>query len=255
MHPRFLLASAALLAVVGRLWYIDMVAAIATSAPHVRAWEDHFLTQLHVAEEYLASGAIPMATRAAAAEAPPEPITPKQRRLEEETDAVISPHARHQLHPLVALPSVHPSRLPSRPALPASAKGKPLVTLCMIVKNERASLVSTLNSVLGHVDRYSILDTGSTDGSLELMEAWFRTHLDQQQEAEAQEGGDRQWQLHRGPFVDFSTTRNEALRLAGSASEFVLFLNGDDRLVHGARMRRWLEERRWMRGIEEEMCQ
>jgi len=128
-----------------------------------------------------------------------------------------------------------------RPARPASANGKPLVTLVMIIKDEMRSLPATLNSVLGHVDRYCLVDTGSTDGGDQFVLRWFAQHLEPDQ-----------WQLHRETFVDFSTTRNLALRLAGNVSEFILFLNGDDRLVGGRAMRAFLEERRHLGGTDEE---
>lgn len=81
-------------------------------------------------------------------------------------------------------------------------------------------ILTTLNSVLGWVDRYSILDTGSTDNTITLMNDWFKKHLEVDQ-----------YQLFQEPFVDFSTTRNRALKLAGPDSEFILMMNGDDRLV------------------------
>ena len=133
-------------------------------------------------------------------------------------------------------------RARGRPLLPAAARGRPLLTLVMIVKNEFRSLAATLNSVLGAVDRYSIVDTGSTDGSVEFINGWFRKHLESDQYA-----------LHHAPFVDFSTTRNLALRLAGNESEFILFLNGDDRLVKGRELRAFLEQRRFLRGVDESM--
>jgi glycosyltransferase involved in cell wall biosynthesis len=144
----------------------------------------------------------------------------------------------------VEIPDVVPSKDKSknRPTLPASARNRPLVTLVMIVKNEIRSLPSTLNSVLSFVDRISILDTGSTDGSDLFIERWCAANLYADQ-----------WALHRGKFVDFSTTRNEALKLAGNISEFILFLNGDDRLVNGRAMRPYLEERRFLTAFEDSM--
>lgn len=46
---------------------------------------------------------------------------------------------------------------------------KPTVTLCMIVKNETHIIEQCLRSMAKYVDRYDITDTGSTDGTQELI--------------------------------------------------------------------------------------
>lgn len=45
----------------------------------------------------------------------------------------------------------------------------------MIVKNEASSIVGTIQSVKGSVDRYCILDTGSTDNTVSLIQSAFGT--------------------------------------------------------------------------------
>ena len=49
----------------------------------------------------------------------------------------------------------------------------PRVTLCMIVKNETAIIKECLESVYKYIDRYDITDTGSTDGTQELIKEFF----------------------------------------------------------------------------------
>lgn len=95
----------------------------------------------------------------------------------------------------------------------------PLLGLCMIVKNEAAGIAATLRSVLPFIDRYTVLDTGSTDGTQDLIRA----------ELAAIPGS-----LHQEPFVDFATTRNRVLELHGEATTFALMLSGDDLVVNGA---------------------
>lgn len=46
---------------------------------------------------------------------------------------------------------------------------KPVVTLCMIVKNETHIIEQCLRSISKYIDRYDITDTGSTDGTQELI--------------------------------------------------------------------------------------
>lgn len=46
---------------------------------------------------------------------------------------------------------------------------KPVVTLCMIVKNETHIIEQCLKSIAPYIDRYDITDTGSTDGTQDLI--------------------------------------------------------------------------------------
>ncbi len=99
---------------------------------------------------------------------------------------------------------------------------KPLLSLVMIVKNEARGIEKTLASMRPFIDRWTILDTGSTDGTQALI-------------TKTLEGvpGD----LVSGAFVDFATTRNEVLDLEGDKSVFSLMLSGDETLVGGAQLR------------------
>jgi glycosyltransferase involved in cell wall biosynthesis len=112
-----------------------------------------------------------------------------------------------------------------------------LLTLSMIVKDERHTLARTLASARPFVDRWVILDTGSTDGTQELI----RRALD-----------GLPGELHEEPFVDFSTSRNRALDLAGAATEFVLWLDADDELLNGEALRAFLEGERGLRDADRE---
>ena len=50
---------------------------------------------------------------------------------------------------------------------------KPTITLCMIVKNETHVILRCLESVYKYIDRYDITDTGSTDGTQDLIRKFF----------------------------------------------------------------------------------
>lgn len=108
-----------------------------------------------------------------------------------------------------------------------------LLTLSMIVKNEASTLARTLRSVKPFIDRWVIVDTGSTDATRDVI----------RQELAGIPG-----ELHERPFVDFSTTRNEALDLAGTSTEFILWLDADDELEQGKALRAFLARERSVSG-------
>jgi glycosyltransferase involved in cell wall biosynthesis len=101
----------------------------------------------------------------------------------------------------------------------------PLLTLTMIVKNEAHGIGRTLASARPHVDRWCIVDTGSTDGT----QAAVRSAM-----------GDVPGTLHEEPFTDFATTRNRGIELCGAESDFILWLDADDELQGGPALRRHL---------------
>mgnify|MGYP001040574094 CR=1 FL=1 len=78
--------------------------------------------------------------------------------------------------------------------------------LCAIVRNESARLVRMLDSVKDAIASFAILDTGSTDDTVEIIEKW---------------GNDNGVKgiVARGAFVNFSQARNQALDAARSWSK------------------------------------
>jgi FkbM family methyltransferase len=116
-------------------------------------------------------------------------------------------------------------------ALQATARldpGRPLLGLVMIVKNEAKRIASVLASYRPYVDAWTILDTGSTDGTQELVR---------------REMADIPGTLHEEPFVDFATSRNRALELHGTSTVFSIMPNGDV-LEGGAELVSFLEAHR-----------
>ena len=82
-----------------------------------------------------------------------------------------------------------------------------------IVKDEEVALRPMLESVRGIVDEFVIVDTGSTDGTRDII---------------AEYGP-----VYERPFVDFVTTKNEALRLAAGRGDYVLLMDADERVEVG----------------------
>ncbi len=81
----------------------------------------------------------------------------------------------------------------------------------MIVKNEERFLEACLRSVEGIVDEINIVDTGSTDRTLEIAEK-FGARIQH-----------REWRN------DFAWARNEALAMA--TKRWVLVLDGDEEIA------------------------
>ncbi len=96
-------------------------------------------------------------------------------------------------------------------------KNVPLVSLCMIVRDEESDLERCLASVKGVADEVVIYDTGSVDGTIELARRLGATVI---------EG---YWD------DDFSRARNAAL--AECSGRWILHLDADEELVAGQGLR------------------
>jgi glycosyltransferase involved in cell wall biosynthesis len=95
----------------------------------------------------------------------------------------------------------------------------PKVCLNMIVKNESHVIERCLTSTLPIIDTWVIVDTGSTDGTQEIIRKFFKE--------KGMEG-----ELHERPWVNFEHNRNEALQLAKGKGDYLLFMDADDYLQY-----------------------
>ena len=86
------------------------------------------------------------------------------------------------------------------------------VALSMIVKNEAHVILRALSSVLPYIDSWAICDTGSTDGTQEIIR-------------EALKG--IPGELREVPWVDFGKNRTQAVQLAQTKADYVLILDAD----------------------------
>jgi hypothetical protein len=87
------------------------------------------------------------------------------------------------------------------------------VGLSMIVKNEAPVIERCLRSVLPLLSYWTVVDTGSTDGTQEII----------RQTLAGVPG-----ELHERPWKDFAHNRNEALQLSVGHSSHVLVIDADD---------------------------
>ncbi|QIL71838.1 glycosyltransferase [Diaphorobacter sp. HDW4B] len=93
----------------------------------------------------------------------------------------------------------------------------PSICLNMIVKDESAVIERCLRSVRSHVHSWVIVDTGSSDDTMEKI----RSIMD-----------GIPGMLHQRPWRNFGHNRSEAVQLAyASGADYVLFMDADDTLV------------------------
>jgi glycosyltransferase involved in cell wall biosynthesis len=111
---------------------------------------------------------------------------------------------------------------------------EPRICLCMIVRNERIVIERCLDAARPVIDAVSICDTGSDDGTLELVSKWLATH--------AIPG-----RVHRHRWRDFGHNRTRAIEAAQRTLRdlgfdlertWLLFLDADMILEPGPDFRR-----------------
>jgi hypothetical protein len=87
-------------------------------------------------------------------------------------------------------------------------------TIClnMIVKNEAHVIRRCLDSVQPYISRWTIVDTGSTDRTQDLIRAHF---------------GAVPGELYQRPWRDFGTNRSEAIALARGKADYILVMDAD----------------------------
>ena len=93
-----------------------------------------------------------------------------------------------------------------------------LIHLCIMVKNGGSQFEEMLTANMPIIDRWTILDTGSTDKTIEII---HNTLI-----------GTKHGTLYEEPFIDFKQSRNRCLDLAGTDCKFIIMLD-DTYQIHG----------------------
>lgn len=112
----------------------------------------------------------------------------------------------------------------------------------MIVRNEAHVIARCLKSCKPHIDRFSILDTGSTDGTQQLIKDLM---------ADPKVGGKVvEGVVHEKPWKNFADSRNESIVYAkAEGTDYLLVVDADDVIV-GA-MPRNLSHSHYMLTVED----
>ena len=93
---------------------------------------------------------------------------------------------------------------------------RPTVCLNMIVKDESPVIRRCLESVKPHIDHWVIVDTGSTDGTQDLVRELL---------------ADIPGTLYERPWKNFGHNRTEALELARGTADYTFIIDADDEFV------------------------
>lgn len=96
----------------------------------------------------------------------------------------------------------------------------PTICLNMIVKDEAEVILRCLESVKDMIDYWVISDTGSTDGTQQIIKDFFSQH-------------EINGELWEEAWQDFSYNRNHALSKAKGRSDYILMMDADDYFVAG----------------------
>jgi tetratricopeptide (TPR) repeat protein len=101
-----------------------------------------------------------------------------------------------------------------------------LVNLCVMVKNGGKQFGEMLEANMKYIDRWTILDTGSTDDTVETIKRVLV--------------GKKPGELYEEPFINFRDSRNRLLELAGTTCKYSIML--DDTYVLQGDLREFLNE-------------
>jgi len=93
-----------------------------------------------------------------------------------------------------------------------------LINLCVMVKNGGSQFENFLIKNLELIDEWTILDTGSTDNTIQIIKNILV--------------GKKRGNLYQEPFINFKDSRNRLLDLAGDKCKFILMLD-DTYIVEG----------------------
>jgi glycosyltransferase involved in cell wall biosynthesis len=94
----------------------------------------------------------------------------------------------------------------------------PTIGLCMIVKDESHIIHEALQSTLALIDTYSIVDTGSSDNTIEIIKDFYKKH-------------NITGEVHERSWKGFGESRTEALRTCDGKMDYILMMDADDLMV------------------------
>lgn len=94
----------------------------------------------------------------------------------------------------------------------------------MIVRNEAPVIERLLNSVYNIIDHYVIVDTGSEDNTIEVIEKYFK-------KKSLIKNKPVKGTIHQRKWVNFGYNRNQALQLAKGTADYILTIDADEEMI------------------------
>jgi len=91
----------------------------------------------------------------------------------------------------------------------------PKICLVMIVKNESKVIERCIDSVKDYISNWVIVDTGSTDGTQDIIKSAMKKH-------------NIPGELYERPWVDYGSNRTESLNLSKGIGDYRLIIDADD---------------------------
>jgi glycosyltransferase involved in cell wall biosynthesis len=85
----------------------------------------------------------------------------------------------------------------------------------MIVKDESHIIHESLNATLPLVDTYSIVDTGSSDNTIQIIKDFYKKH-------------NIKGTVHQRPWKGFGESRSEALKTCDERMDYIIMMDADD---------------------------
>ena len=101
-----------------------------------------------------------------------------------------------------------------------------LVNLCIMVKNGGQQFADMLKENMQYIDTWTILDTGSTDNTIDIITQTLVPF--------------KKGSLYQEPFINFRDSRNRLIELAGNACKYLIML--DDTYVLKGNLKTFLNE-------------
>ena len=105
---------------------------------------------------------------------------------------------------------------------------RPILSVCIMVKNESERITVTLDSIKGICDNVVIFDTGSTDGTQQIITKWC-------------EDNKLPLFMKEGVFVNFCVSRNVMLEFADDKADLLLLLDSNEELKDGKILREFVD--------------
>lgn len=103
-----------------------------------------------------------------------------------------------------------------------------LLICAIMVKDEEERAIRTMRSMVNIVDQYVILDTGSTDNTVKMIEDFCRDNK-------------KPLKLKISEFSNFSDSRNEMIKMCYGLGSFILLVDANAEILNGHVLRPFLK--------------